>query len=643
MPDSIASPADSSDVKTGISNPKARRWGQRVESADRAYKIWESDYMCEFLEKYYLGHQWKEAVPGSHYTINLCYPTVETKIPSMMFFRPKLHITPKVARSDDPGSNLDDRAQLLEDTAQTFLASDDAGAMESANLALKESFYRFGVVEVVYSMDFSDNPNADRPLLKEDGSEIKDSDGKPVMAPPIVPVADNLYVKWIPASTFRVGSTNSHPTTRFNDWIGYYEWQYKEDILRNKAYKNRAQVKSSGSLSTKYFNPAYAATDPDDKKRYEMVKVWKIWDLRGKVRHVWPEGGDKFFVEDEPWTTTPSGKPFHPFAFIRRHSILNSWYPLPPMFNWISPQDELNETRDMQKVHRKRAYRRNLVQKGSIDPAELSKLESGGDMVHAEVNRLDCIRPMEDAPLDRAVTLNVPTTKEDFLNVSGIGGDRRGVAEAETATQASIIDTNAKIRDSFERQQIGKFMGELAWLILETIRARFTLPMVVQVNVDPQGPYAINEAMRVAGLWKQITSPDLGDFEFEVAVDVESLSPVTEDQMRAQWTQILGLFQNPTLLIALLSSKTLLRKTLGLYGIRTDKEVGEISLAMQATLQALVGMQGGGGKGSPANASGAGASSPSGLPMPAPGAPPPLEDISEQLGAQGVGPSPIPQ
>jgi hypothetical protein len=411
------------------------------------------------------------------------------------------------------------------------------------------------------------------------------SDGNKVIQPDRIlgPKGEFIYCRHIPAEQWRVPAA-SKPVTLHNDWVAYYEWVYTSDVKRNPAYKNRTQVKDGGRV----MGDQAQNYGVGEAERAGMVKIWKIWDIRAQKRYVYAEGGDKFLLEADykVW----------PFVDLRPHPRLKSWYPVPPVYNWIDPQRELNDTRDSQRVHRKRMYRRYQVQENSVSDEELEKMTTGGDGVIVKVRQLDLIRPIQDAPLDQAVMSNVGIAREDFAYVSGIAGEARGVSESNTATQANIIDTNAKIRDSYSRAQVGKWLGKSCFALIETAQKFMVEPIVIAVNVDPIGQMAKAEADRVSHLWKEITMEDLGDLCYEMEVEVESLSPVSEDQQREKWMQFLQIvLGNPTLMIALLASPALFRKTAGFFGIRSDREIREVGNAMQQVLA-----QSAGGRAAPA-------------------------------------------
>jgi len=107
--------------------------------------------------------------------------------------------------------------------------------------------------------------------------------------------------------------------------------------------------------------------------------------------------------------------------------------------------------------------------------------------------------------------------------------------------------------------------------------------------------------MKTAILWQQIQSEELVS-SYDVSVDIESLSPMSEDAKRQQWTQLLTIFSSPQLLAALSVSDVIMRKTLGYYGITSEREIQGFKQAIQQLLMMQIAMaqaQSGGGGGGP--------------------------------------------
>jgi hypothetical protein len=171
---------------------------------------------------------------------------------------------------------------------------------------------------------------------------------------------------------------------------------------------------------------------------------------------------------------------------------------------------------------------------------------------------------------------------QDFQIVSGVGGEQRGVAESETATQASIIDVRSRLRETAARTKVANWLADISRLILLTVREYMALPFWIEINVDPVAAAAGSpEAVQVTQTWKEIQAEDLGNSDMDVFIDLASMSPVTEDVQRNSWNQVLALLTNPTLCQIMAGSEVILRKTLSLYGVRTENEIHEIQKVCQ--------------------------------------------------------------
>lgn len=571
-------------------------WEKRIQAANKKYKKWSEEYNTDRLERYYLGKQWRglsEEDAGGRYVINMVYSTVEVNKPSLVFHRPQVKVEPRPGRNSTLGSHSKEKARLCEDTIQTFIDDPDVKFAMETNLALHEAHFRFGVIEVGYTADWIDNPNAGKPLLK-DGSdeEMKDSNGSTVMEPDRNIEREAMYVRRIPAENFRV-SASSRNALEQNDWVAYCEWHYLEDIKRNKMYKNTANLKSTGSVRGMSTEDDYQ-DDADCDEHSGMVKLWKIWDLRGMNRHVYADGHKKFLLEKEPFS-------FLPFAAIKFHDILDNFYPMPPVYQWIGPQDELNETRDAQRAHRRRFYRRYTMMQGAVEPTEVEKMETGGDGVIIVVNQPNPILPIPDAPMGADVWNHLGETKQDLMAVSGIGGDQRGVADSETATQASIIDVRSKLRESSARTRVSDWLAAIARLMLMTIREKMALPFWIKRNLDPASmqppmdpmtgmpqvdpmtgmPVPPPDMMAITSLYKEITSEEVTNIDLDVNIDLASMSPVTEESQRVSWNQVLAILTNPAVAQIMAMSPIILRRTLTLYGIRAENDIQEVQRVLQ--------------------------------------------------------------
>ncbi len=602
-------------------------WEKRAISAGKTHLEWSEEFDCDLLEQFYYGHQWQDEIADfdkRKYVINLFWPAINISKPSLLFGTPSYAVKPRPNRIDDPLSDVAARAKLQETTLNSYVNDPKLGFELETGLAVLDAQFRFGVVEVGYTADFIDNPNAGKPMLKDKteegvddaGAKFKrtvqvpmlDKDGNPVKQPDVDVRSEQLFLKWIPAKQFRVAH-NAPNRLQNADWCGYYEWHRIDDLKANKRYKNTASLKATGKV--KGDSDESEMTD-GERHAAGMVKVWKIWDNRAKKRYVFPSGGEKFFLEE--------AIKFLPFAVLKFSERLGKFYPTPESYNWVHPQRELNDTREMQRVHRKRAIRR-YRRRDSVEEAEFNKLVDGEDMVCIVTQNETDITPIADAPLDAAVARNIPQSQDDFTRVSGISGEEQQVAQSETATQANLIALASKVRDSARRRVVAQWLSELGRIMLLTLVDKMALPFWIQRNVDPDSPLAIEEAVEIATLWQSIEGDELGDIDNDISVEISSLSPVAQQQEREDFFAFLTVLTNPTLGAVIAMSPYLLRKTAGMFNIHNERDLVEISKAM--TMAALM-TAGAGGEASLPGKGGAAA----------PGATPSMEETQGQLAQQ---------
>lgn len=634
---------------------RLRFWQGERRAADAPYERWARRYQPDVLQDFYLGHQWPE-VQKDNYQVNLFYQSIEVRRPSLMLGVPHARFAPIPTKAEDPLSLIEARAQLLEDCVNTVIQRPAYGFDEEVEEALHESFFSFGVIEQGYSADVVDNPNAQKPPLRdeaEDGIPPEDQKVEKVVS------REDWWIRRIPSTFFRVSFSNKW-RLEANTWVGYYEWVSLDDIKANPKYRGRTRglrayasgkppsldPTADGYIPSELTATIEAGTQwrkPISGSSRDLLLLFKVFNLRDRKRHVMLADMSRALLWDEPWDCRT-------ISVLRFHRILDSFYPLPPCYNWRSPQEERNETREMQRIHRRRFNRKYKVLDKQIKATELEKLEVGGDGSYIFVKDMNAIAPIEDASLDSSVYRNDQLAGEEFAQVSGVGGEQRSAAESKTATQAQIIDTNAKIRETTQRELLMKFLADIVSVTGHLIQNYWALPMYIKTQVDLEAlregsPQSVEEVMKIAELvkpWQSALATDIGepeDFSWEASVSVESLSPVTEDRQRQQFLSLIALLSNPAVLPIISSSELILRKLLGYFGVRTAREIQEYQKVLQVANVMMLRQQAaaaGAGAGAGASAS-ADASASQGGGTGQEGELADVEAIAQQLQAQGFG------
>lgn len=553
-------------------------WKDRLSSADKYYKTWESKFKCNILEQYYEGFQWKGQYNGTldanPYVINKVYETVQIKIDSYIPNFPKFLVSPQPGSSDFDLENASISAQLKQDVLNTIIANDHEVFTEEITQAYKDHFFRFGIIEVGYSADWILNPNVPKPLLNTD-QKASEKGSKPYVAyaPIEVPQNERIYFKHVPAVNFRVGGMD-HKYLHRCGWFGYCEYVDKNDLLALRGIKNRSKIESITGYSLDY-----SETSDQRERKGDYLKIWQIWDLRAWQRLI---------VVDSPTITIFERKLDRINVFDLRPDkslITNGFYPIPPVWHWISPQNEINETREQLRNHRRRFNRKFQVIEGGIDDVELEKFEIGEDGALIKVKRENAISAISDAPLGVSLDKAIVTSGDDLNQISGTSSEVRGVADRTTATQANIITQRASIREKAERDRIARWLIRIGRETLLTVREKFVLGVWANLTSD-NSETIFSEVQANANSLKWVTSEDLSDgFDFRIIVDITSMSAAAQEEEKRKFLEFNAvLTQFPHIAF----SPKLIREAAYRCGYRNEsviKEMQTMALLQQLAMQ----------------------------------------------------------
>lgn len=568
----------------------ASKWLGRVTKSNDYYKTWSDTFDVDTLEEYFYGFQWKdgtlEKAGRRRYVINLIFSTIEIKKSTLLFQDVCFHVKPKPKTVDFDYEAAVQRCQLLEDTLNTVISDRENDFEAEFEMYLCDAFFRFGIIETGYSANWIENPKAGKPILRSDTEPYVDPDDpKNVLKEPEeLPENERVYVKRIPAWRFRVGGIDGHNFRR-TSWVGYYDFFRIEDIKANKELENLDKIEWSGNRSEDSSSGMTADTEFEESqiaKTGDYCKVWTIYDLRKKEKLL--------ILENHSVTLLKKKFKDFPLTALKFVNKLRGWYPIPLVFNWKPPQDEINEAREQQRTHRRRGNRKFLYRDGAFaDDNEIAKLEDGNDMSFSKTQQdpSTCIAPLQQTPADPGVAESMLVAKDDFNSISATASEERGQADRTTATQANIISQRAQIRETRARTQVASSLEDIGYNVLRTIQTKFTLPLWIKMNTVPTDENFMEQEQETIQKWKQITSAELGEdfMDFEVNLSLDSISPIeNEDQKRSYVDFLTLLTQFPQNAF----SPTMVRETAYRCGYRNEKIIRE---AMKMAQIAAIGQQ----------------------------------------------------
>jgi hypothetical protein len=653
---------------------EVRRWFKRISQAMDDKKKWEESYEVERSHDYVRGFQRPredsiDAQSDKRYTINKILAAMKAKIPAIFYYHPYIRIRPSRGREDTPGGTIQQRADLLQDTINTIIKMPDTRFKPECMSALKEAQWAYGIIEAGYEAEWDENPFVSKPAPLIESDAVKDEmdrdadtdtpgrveglseedsllgalggdDGQ-------VPVYESFYVKHILARQFLV-SSNDRSATEKMDWVAYWEWMYVKDVQRTSSFQNTKDLKATAKLtggpgsSTGYDRELAPMYDDDSKDGTpaDMVRVWKIWDQREKKRYVLAEGHEQILKVDEY-----SHLPLFP---LRLEVMPGEWYPIPPIFQQLTEQDEYNDAREWIRNVRKGTRPRFMFDKAAFTQPELEKLESDefGTFIGVDNQHMDAIRPIPQPMQGEAAIRTLGLAEAGFAEQaasSPTSRQTRGQGGAPTATEVKEMSESGDVRSSYEQQEVADWMAAIAGGIIKTAIESMTLPQWVLINSDPYAAGLMEDTMQIANTLEQIKKPlpdqiselvmmleqslgaqdqperrelspeDLDDAygagKWDVTVDIESMSPVTESQHASRIMQALNMIssEGPGELLAL--SPELLKSMLNMMGIRSAQDQQNIMGALQKKqmmnqlmqmMEQMTAMQGGGGGSPPA-------------------------------------------
>ena len=612
---------------------RLKRLKSEVETAEKCYGEWSKQFKVDRLEDFVVKSLQREirdskgAATGGFekdpYLVNLLLPSLGARLPSLMFQVPHAIVTAREPLSDDaqpPAQAMEqippemlalaqqqglpvpqqqrverqptvsEMAQLREDLLNTTIQSKASKFKSATELCVREAFFRFGLCEVIFTAEYEDTkkPSADpdEPATAGDQEqELADASEPDVgKVPKRIPKAGTERIKFkrIPAKQALI-SANSKNEVDECDWIGYWEWKYVGDVKRDPNYRNKSSIKEELISSA----PGQADKKPSSTEGYQnepapargMVKVVKLWNIRDREKYVWIEGADDFLQDGKAFE-------FLTLAALTFEPILDQFLPVPVCYNWTGSQIAYNETRDAQRVHRRRALRKFLYDKGRLPgDEELAKLSSAVDMQFAGVEPggsglQGAVIPVQMAPMDPIHREEADRVVGELMQITKAGSEQRQVASDATATAVNVASINKQIQDSADRDRVSGFLESLCLIALKLMEQNFTRAQVIKTTVDLGAPGAQAETEKQAATWRRIEMANInpGDLDYEVSIDVESLSPPNSTIKAQQATAMLATISNPNILtmMAIPEFEPFMRSYLQTQGFRSEEQVGSM-------------------------------------------------------------------
>jgi len=563
-------------------------WEGRLQEAHEAHKKWKDAFKVDTGIQYFEGQNNPGVPAGEWININKIYSHLQAQLPKLYSVDPYFYVKVKKSFEVSVENIIEmERRGTVRQAMLNYLKV-ELELKIKARLSIQDAHFAFGVIKTRRASDLEEHPHAGEPILDEDGKELTDQEtGEPLIYPDEIPVNERYEIERVHPDDFR-WDADAGPLKNEWSWLGCHTQMTKQEALDDPRLnsaaveKVKAKKKESNDKEPKHGLSRFVATKENDEE--DILDIWEIYDLKKEEWLMLAENGVDLLIKPR---SMPPGIEEHSFSILRFTLRDRSPYPIPPVFNAIDPQREMSLSRSMIMTHRKRFNRKYevVVTKLEDEHTELEKLEVGDDGTIIRVMANGAITPIKDAPLDQANMMEIRELGNDIVEAMGTPDIARGIASADSATEAGLLDARLGIREGDRMSMVVDFVKDVAR----------KLDMLVQFHING------DEAVKITGPqgeeWATVRKQDYEEIkgEFEYTVNVGATQPRLPDIERAQLTAFLSQVVIP--FPQILTQPAIVKQFAELFHIEDDGFVeGMIALGKQiqsGEVQAP-GQQGGG-------------------------------------------------
>ena len=576
---------------------KAKEWLQKISRAKKVREEWRTKFRVPLAYAYWEGMQRPADVNAEDWiTINMIYSNLQAELPSLYSNDPYYYI--KLSKTYHPNPAMIPEYEMRGKIRQSMLnyLKKELKLKQKARLSIFDAHFQYGVMKYCYYADLTENPAAGQPIYSSENDKTPlIEDGNPIMEPEFIPANEAYKAYRIHPDDFLVDE-DAGPLDEDVTWRAQRIKRKLDEVKVDKRYAAKArklvratEVKDDTEKEREQRKKGSIVDRPGEgeEKQPDIVVIWELWNRKGKQWLTLAEGLEEEFLIAP--AEIPKGIEVDPFVDLRWTLRDDSWYPLPPISQWIDPQTDYCDARSKLKTHRKRFNRKYHMEGSAYDDPEAAagKLVSGEDGTVIVANRnlgFDPVKPISDAPLDQQLHTEIAYLRHDFDDVAS-GANQRGrqLSSDASATEAGILEKRSQIREGDKQGLVVDFLADGGRKLDMLVQANLTTSQAVKVS-GPQGEF-----------WQAVTPADYDeiDAEYEYSIDVGSTTPQLPEIERAQWIGFLGaLMQAPYLM----QSKRLLIKSAEMFHIHDEtmvEELQEIGKAMMAQQAGPTGAAGG--------------------------------------------------
>lgn len=563
-------------------------WEEKLNHAKKKREDWATQFKTAIGWEYFEGKVNPGFPEDEWINVNKIYAHLQAQLPMLYSIDPYFYVKLKKSYQVDPVKIQ--QYELKGKVRQGMLnyLKVELQLKEKARMGILDAHFEYGVLKVRRAGDEKIHPQAGKPILDDDGKPVNDDSGVPMVYPDTVPVNERYEILWVSADDFLIDD-GAGPLQDSWSWCAHHFQMSKADALKDGRFKTKAvrnakpkkdkDQKEKNTGVTSWFR-GFGSKEEDES---DMLDFWEIYDLKKREWLIFVEDGDELAMAPR---ATPKGVDRHPFSVLMFSPRKKSAYPIPPVFNALDPQKEYSLSRSRLMVHRKRFNRKYTYIKAMMDgDNEISKLESGDDGTLVAVMAHGAVAPIADAPLDQQNLQELMLLNTDMVEIFGTPASARGVADADSATEASILDKRLEVREGDRTGMVKDWIITIITKLDQLVEAHIDRDEAVKI-VGPQGEF-----------WQTIREEDYQKIEgeYEYSVNLGASQPRIPQLERAQWIAFLTQVVVP--MPHILTAPATMKRMAEMFGIEDEaaiEELRQLGLKMMSGQLPMPGGQGGG-------------------------------------------------
>lgn len=617
----MPAPKQKPELERDLVSVWRRRRDRSIELRRGQKQIWDKNRLS-FLGKL----KPKETIWAAEdpwVSVELVHSAIRAALPSLLYANPKFRLTPRKPDIVDGEDVSWEKARSAELWLQHVWNESEANT--HIRCAITSAFLDLGACKFGFAADYADDemrgvieyddagaPIIDRVtdegmvprltrgefLMDEDGELIYDEDTNLAVPHPGRIQREQFFVEWISADSVLFDPEGGN-VFKGHDWV-IEEWTRKLDQVkadpRIPAHL-RNEIRANSRLDTQ----GELKTGLGEVQAIEGINPSEVDDLRVTGFDVYDFVNDRYYVVadnagDEEMNDfflvdrrIPVGLEKGPLRFLKFNETPGEWYQKTDAEGMAKLELEYNITRSQLATHRNQSRARYLEVAnngfaGANPEVEREKFLSGRSGVVVQVKSPDGIVPARKDAVGNDFFAAIPQIKDDFREVSGQPGGADTVADADTATQASLLSASADVRNNDRRDNlVATFITDIGRGILQSAAANVTEVQFVKVRKSDEDPLPFE--------FKQINPEDLAG-EYDVEVVIGSTAPKNSQKYVQQLQQLVLLIsQNPIIG----QSTVLMKRMFDAIDFQDDKLIAELKAIGEQAAQAAGQAPAGGG------------------------------------------------